>query len=279
MNYRHMIVVLDNSPKSREHLHFSIQLATAYGATLTGLYITYVPIDLSNIPEDATGIVARFQEDQSLKERRARDDFLKTCEDINIKGKWVVIRSTDIKAAIAYTRSADLIVAGQRLSPNASSHVGENFLDRLITGSGRPVLVSPESGPLPTSLKQVAIAWNGSREAARAVADAMPILKQAELVTALQVMSAPERHQRTPNAPMPDLKAFLEGHDVNVEMVECLGSMDTGNWILARASGINMQADLLVAGAYGHSRISEIILGGVTRTLLREASMPLLMSH
>ncbi len=139
-----------------------------------------------------------------------------------------------------------------------------------------PVLIVPYAGTFDTVRHRVVIAWNGSQEAARAVRASIPLLRQADLVQV--VVFNPEvgldAHGEDPGA---DIALFLARHDVKVDVSWQITESDIGNAILSHVADVN--ADLLVMGGYGHARFREILLGGVTRTILRSMTVPVLMSH
>jgi nucleotide-binding universal stress UspA family protein len=141
---------------------------------------------------------------------------------------------------------------------------------------GRPVLVVPHIGAKPPG-KVVLLCWNASREAARAAADSLPFLKAAEKVIILAVDPATSSagHGAEPGA---DVAAWLSRHGVKVTVQrDVAADSDVGGVILSRAA--DHDADLIVMGIYGHSRMREMVLGGVSRTLLRSMTVPVVMAH
>ncbi len=143
--------------------------------------------------------------------------------------------------------------------------------------SGRPVLVVPYIGPGKSVATHVLVGWNASREATRAVNDAIPLLQRAKKVTVLAVdpEGGTEGHGEVPSA---DISLHLARHGIKVEAAQTVtGDIDVGDALLSRASDLG--ADLIVVGAYGHSRMREFILGGVTRHLLQHMTVPILISH
>ncbi len=142
---------------------------------------------------------------------------------------------------------------------------------------GRPVLVVPYAGRFEACGRRVLVAWNASRAATRAVNDAMPLLAGAETVTVLCVDPDEDRraHGDVPGA---DVAVHLARHGVKARVESTAsGGIGVGNAVLSRASDIG--ADLLVMGAYGHTRVRELLLGGATRTILESMTVPVLLSH
>jgi nucleotide-binding universal stress UspA family protein len=147
----------------------------------------------------------------------------------------------------------------------------------VALSAGRPVLVVPHFGPPRNLGSNVLVAWNASREASRAVNDAMPFLRRANKVTVLAVdpQRGGDAHREIPSA---DIALHLSRHGVKPEAAQVAApEIEAGEIILSQASRLG--ANLIVIGAYGHSRFREYIFGGVTRHLLRHMTVPVLMSH
>jgi nucleotide-binding universal stress UspA family protein len=139
------------------------------------------------------------------------------------------------------------------------------------------VLIVPYAGHFDNVGRRVLIAWNATREAARAVSDAMPLLTSAELVTVppIDPREGPHGHGELPGA---DIGLHLARHGVKAQIERTVSAgMPVGEVLLSRVADLG--ADLIVMGAYGHSRAREVLLGGATRSVLRSMSVPVLMSH
>jgi nucleotide-binding universal stress UspA family protein len=170
---------------------------------------------------------------------------------------------------------ADVVVVAR------PDHVGEtaglpNLAESLVMTSGRPIILFPPRGTV-TRLRRILVAWNPTREAIRAVADALPLLVRAEAVEVLVVDH--QRHQGSHGQePGADIAHHLARHGAQVEVRRLSsGGENVGHLLLSRAADFG--ADLLVMGAYGHSHLTEWMFGGVTRTVLHEAGLPVLMSR
>jgi nucleotide-binding universal stress UspA family protein len=174
-------------------------------------------------------------------------------------------------------RVSDLIVLGQVDPQMPKATAARHMLDRLLMGAGRPVLVIPYAGSFPTIGQKVLIGWTDCREAARAVHDAIPIMKQAQSATALTVVSRRRMGDDT-SVPGTDIVEHLKRHGVPASAARTVANdIADSDALLSYAS--DSGADLLVAGGYTHSRIREAALGGVTRELLQHMTIPVLMSH
>jgi nucleotide-binding universal stress UspA family protein len=145
----------------------------------------------------------------------------------------------------------------------------------LVLSVGRPVLFVPYAGRFPATGKRVLVAWNASREAARAVSDALPLLARAESFEVVAFEPRPGDHGEVPGA---DIALYLARHGVKATAArQSAPEIDIGAQILSRAADTG--ADLIVMGGYGHSRLRELVLGGVTRSMLEAMTVPVLMSH
>lgn len=167
---------------------------------------------------------------------------------------------------------ADLLVLGQRDPDDpAASELPPDFVPQVLVGSGRPALVVPCAGPFATVGRRVLIAWKETREAARAVTAALPWLVRAASVHAIACGPDADEALRR-------LRTYLSAQGVALETQRHEpGETDAGEKLLSAA--VDMGADLLVMGCYGHSRAREWVLGGATRSVLRSMTLPVLMSH
>jgi len=179
-----------------------------------------------------------------------------------------------VDAMTLHSRYADLVVIGQADSAD-ESQAPLDLPERLVIAAGRPILIVPSAGNFATLGKRILVAWNPSREAARAVTDAIPLLQQADNVHIVAVNPKTGDYGAVPGA---DIGLYLARHGVRVEVKTDQGAeIDVGNELLSRAA--DLDADLIVMGGYGHSRLREWVLGGATRTILESMTVPVLMSH
>ena len=179
----------------------------------------------------------------------------------------------DLASALALQgRYADLIVVGQ-YDEERPYGVEADLADNVVMESGRPVLVVPYIRTNREPGRRVLVAWNASREAARAVADAMPVLRSAETVVVMA--TNPNNMGDEPGA---DIAHHLARHGVNVEASHTISDgLDIGDVLLNSIT--DLSADMLVMGAYGHSRFRETVLGGATRHVLKHMTVPTFMAH
>jgi len=192
------------------------------------------------------------------------------------KAEWRSSTADALAVVTLHARYADLVIIAQDDGTGASG-VSDQFAERLLLSAGRPVLVVPYAREKRPIGDNVLVAWNASREATRALTDALPLLQGAKQVhVAAFNPGAPNgQHGEVPGA---DIGLYLSRHGVKVTVSQYRADdIDVGNQLLSRVA--DLDADLIVMGAYGRSRVSELILGGVTRTILESMTVPVLMSH
>jgi nucleotide-binding universal stress UspA family protein len=279
MSYKSLLVHLDNDGRCAERIDIAARLALDFDARLTGLYLLRQPeIPAYTRAEIGTEFLEqrRLAWQQSQIERMSAQ-FIDKTSRAGVSG--AEFRSDDHwpeEAIVLHARYADLLILGQANPDESESLVSRDFPGQTMLSSGRPVLFIPYAGSFPHIGTRALVAWDASREAARAVTDALPFLQRAAKVTVLAVN--PERNGKHGDQPGADIALFLARHGVRVEASENhSGEVDVGAWLLSRA--FDLQADLIVMGGYGHSRMRELAFGGVTRTLLGEMTAPVLMSH
>jgi nucleotide-binding universal stress UspA family protein len=186
--------------------------------------------------------------------------------------EWREIEGDAVSTMLLNSRYVDLVVSSQG---RAEDEGYDDYLtEGLIMGAGRPILVVPSYGRFPVVGERVLIAWNRTREAARAVHDALPILSRAKSVRIMEVN--PDRGDT--HVAGADIALHLARHGVKAEAGSTTAEdIKTGDVLLSRAADLG--ADLLVMGAYGHSRLREYALSGVTLHIMRHMTIPVLMSH
>jgi nucleotide-binding universal stress UspA family protein len=275
MSYKTILVHVDAGDRWPAQLSIAVQLAQRFEAHLVGLYaLSAVHMPGFTLPEAGPGLLearkmveARALQAQAEYERLVRQAGLTGTE-------WRASLEDASEVVPLHARYADLVVIGQ---PDADRPAGlaPDFAHRVVLSAGRPVLVVPYVGRFDAIGKQVLVAWDGHREAARAATDALPLLQTADKVTVVCINPNASPHGEQPGA---DIALYLARHGVHCTVSNLRGSdIDAGNQLLSYAA--DLAADLIVMGAYGHSRLSEVVLGGVTRTLMGSMTVPVLMAH
>ncbi|PID45009.1 MAG: universal stress protein UspA [Proteobacteria bacterium] len=273
---KEVMVTVDSYESCQQRVEIAASYASEIGAHLTGLFVTP---DIKFPAYVSGGIVAkaRKQHDAEFEERAeiARKIFHDAAEKFDVGAGLLALQGDYNEVITGHSRCADLLVMGQAKKDQGET-AGQIYPDKVILQSGRPVLVTPFIKCDSRQPKRVAVAWDGSREATRALHDAMPILRLAktvELITVAEPQSATARY-----ADVDLVLAQLARHDVNAKSYRIPdSSIGIGNLLLNRV--VDSAADLLVTGAYGHTRLRELVMGGVTQELLEHCSVPLLMSR
>jgi nucleotide-binding universal stress UspA family protein len=279
MSYKSILVHLDTSARAHARLEVALRLAHQFQARLTGIYSTYIPAPHAFFV--MSGTAGYYEEHERQRhERSAALERLFHAElaRAKVEGRWIAADGYANDVVPDYARLADLIIAGQTDETDPESFIAEQFVEHLILSAGRPVLLLPSAGSFEKPGRRVLIAWDGSREATRAIHDAMPFLSHTANVMLLTVNATgdePPRH-RIPGA---DIALTVARHDVKVDVREVTVASDTpvGDVLLSQAA--ESGCDMIVMGAYAHSRLHELVLGGATRTILKSMTMPVLLSH
>ncbi len=277
MSYRNILVLADDTAASQSRIAAAAHIAARFGASLTGVFLRsdHVPGFVVGDTFSAAVTVEAWVEERdhnlALACAEARTVFETVLSRHDLEPHWMEINGDDDLAVLAAVRRFDLTifphVATSAFGAYAisASHVG--------MGAGGPVLVLPERGfPLPFG-KRVMVAWKESREAARALRDAWPFLTAAEEVHFLSV---------SPDAPDDFdglMRRNLEAHGCRTARmhVDRNDDMETAS-IIQRHAGM-LGAEMIVMGLYGHSRMRQLLLGGVSRDILGALPLPLLVSH
>lgn len=276
MGLKDLLVHVDNDPGCDLRIDVAVTLAAAHEAHLTGFHAMGWPWFPSHVDVQLPPSIVEEQRRQiEARARQAEARFREPTRRGGLSSEWRAVEGDVVVAARLQARYADLTIVGQGLDVEPTLSELAALPEELVLGVGRPLLVVPRYGVFTTIGERVLIAWNGSREATRAVHDALPILKRAHTVTILSIDPEGQPADRVPGA---DIARHLARHSIRVEAATTYGpSTAVGDILLSRA--FDLGADLIVMGAYGHSRMREMVLGGATRHLLRHMTVPVLMSH
>jgi nucleotide-binding universal stress UspA family protein len=274
MTIKAILALADGGSGTETTLRTALLVARNFSAHLEVLHVradpeTMVPI----VGEGMSGAMVEQVMDAMVKSvetraKSARELYQRTCGSAGAAVAWREVTGREPETVAAAARLVDLAVLGRPDSADEAPMAAT--LDAALFDTGRPVLVAP---PKPASAvgSRIAIAWNGSPQAARAVGSALPFLKQAQ-----QVVILSGGGQDGP-APASGLASYLERHDVRAVIESFTFTGSVGKAILDNAGRLG--ADLIVMGAYGHSRLREMMLGGATREVLAGATVPVLMAH
>jgi nucleotide-binding universal stress UspA family protein len=276
MRFGDIVVAVDATRDGHTRLQVGLALAARSGARLVGFYVSptegLLTETVSFGPWPIAGELVNTSIPAAEIGERIRDEFETGLKQQGLHGDWLLGDvAADLHGLLKHGRCADLIIAGLTVAP---SDLLQPDIERLVVGSGRPVLGIPP-GDIPDNIgKAVTIAWDASRAASRAVHDAIPFLEDAESIRIVTITG--------PHYPMDtadDLQAHLRrlGLTASVDIDRGLHVESPAEEILTRLKW--PQANLLVAGGFGHSRFSEHLFGGATRTFLHQMMVPVLVSH
>ena len=280
MAFKDILLHLDQSSSCAARLSLAMSLAADHDAHVTGLYTAVAPQWPVELHSHMAGELLERQRGEATEAGQAvLADFTRRAlaDGLSVEGRVETCLETDLAASLAReAQCADLLVLGQA-QPEEPFATSPQQVESVLLASGSPTLLVPYAGYATAPGGRIVVAWDGSREAARAVNDALPFLTAATNVMVL-IVDPKSKAGRLGDEPGADIARHLARHDCRVELqsVES-GSRSVGGTILARLS--DSGADLLVMGAYGHSRLRELVLGGVTRHILAHMTVPVLMSH
>lgn len=277
MSYKTILVHLNDGRRAETLLEPAIQLATRYNSHLLGLHVyaslPAPPVPMGHASSMLGSVVAQ---DRKLGEELAAT-FSRMTANKPFVPEWHLLKVPHVDLAnvvMDQGRAADLIIAGQT-DPDWDLSPLLDFPERLALESGRPVLVVPYVGRYPRIGRNVVVAWKAGRESARAVFDALPLLQGAENVHILEITEGRADNSLTADT---SIAASLARHGIKPTIrTSVAAGISVGDEILSRLS--DLDADLLVMGAYGHSRMRELVFGGVTRHIARHMTVPTLLSH
>lgn len=276
MAYKDILVYADAGEAAAACLDVATMLASAHKAHLTALHVIAPPF----VPMDVTGGVPAqlldWQEEVARQRAGAAEKEVRAAERRSgLKIEWRKVHGDVPATLLLHTRYADLVIASQGSDDDETPAGIGDLAEIIVMGAGRPTLAVPRRGKFLTVGERVLVAWSRTQEATRALHDALPILVRAKSVT---VMEVNPRHGETPHIAGADIAAHLARHGVKVEVSSMTaGDMEVAEAILSRVTDLG--ADLVVMGAYGHSRLREFAFGGVTLHMLRHMTVPVLMSH
>ena len=283
MSYRTILVHLNDERRLPGMLDSAISIAIANKAHLIGLAVLPPIIIVPDMDGISGAVIEQHRVAYSAQMKRMQEVFNAVCAKQGVSASWVAL---DCEAAnpfgsvatvvVDQARHVDLVITGQtdqEWALTGQLDVGEE----VVTEAGRPVLLVPKTAPIASKAKRILVGWNGSRESARAVFDAIPLLAAADDVIVVWLEPQTESGRLEEFAGT-DICAALARHDVKCRVLHHI-RLDRGVGPTLLSLSQEHGADMLVMGCYGHSRLREFILGGATRYVLDHMTVPVLMSH
>jgi nucleotide-binding universal stress UspA family protein len=252
-----------------------LALAERLGAWTTGIHVVAIAAAAFASPEAVALQV--HEADEMVDDAMARQGWwLAELAAHKLQGEWQVAQGDTVEVLCHAARWSDLVVV-ERPQLNPDAPTGWGLVSRTVFASSAPVVVVPDSVTLDRTATRIVVAWNRSREAALAIRGALPLLRVAEHVVVLEGDPV-ENPFGLRYLPKLDLRAWLARHDVAAEFRAFKPpTKERGAALLETAHALS--ADLIVMGAWGHSRITELVLGGTTRHLFQSSDLPLLVAH
>ncbi len=271
-----IVVNLNVGAKAKAAGDYAISVPVALDAHLTGIVFLHGPI----VPVARAGYVPPELEvidrhNQATVEA-ARESFTAACARAGIKAEPLTFSASVVSAGDQFgqiARRFDLTVVGQ--AESETNAVEENIVEAALFDSGGPLIVVPYIQNAPLKLDHIMVCWDGGRAAARAIRDAMPFLRRGERIEVVIVANERGKQEQIERF---DIGPHLARHGLNVAVKRMpLGDVEVADLLLSHAADGGV--DFIVMGGYGHSRLREFVLGGVTRSMLRTMTVPVLMSH
>ncbi len=272
-----IIVNLSVTKNDSAVANYAASVAAALQAHLTGVAFVYDPVvpipDGGYIPAD---VIERQRADNEAAAQSALKSFSAASSRVGIPAEPLTLSASLAGAADQFARMArcfDLSIVGQG-QPEMST-MEQIIAETTLFGSGRPMIMVPYIQKEPFKIDNVMICWDGSRAAARAVADAIPILGKSGRVEIVIVTNERGKQYDIEGA---DIGQHLARHGLKVDVYRFPGGdIDVADALLSHAA--DSSADFMVMGGYGHSRLREFVLGGVTRSIFQSMTVPVLLSH
>ena len=279
MSLKTILISLNDLPRAEALIEAAGKLALEHDAHLVGLFVVpamrVYPVVTLQVPPEFFEAQRKVFEKQA---EEARALFEGHCERNMLSHEWRLEHSPSpliADSVIRHALQADLVIASQPES-GENPDIESDFAERIIMETGRPVLFLPRVGEYDTIGREVVCAWNATREATRAIHDALPILRKARQVHLAWV--DPQKDEEAEDLPGADMAAALARHGVNAAAEELVsGGIEVGEVLLNHIAETG--ADLLVMGAWGHSRLREYVFGGATQHLLEHMTAPVLFSR
>jgi nucleotide-binding universal stress UspA family protein len=277
MSYKTILVHLDQTAYSRKRIDIAADIAITHDAHLVGasmIGVSTAGFEKENSMRQDAEIVSHIN---FLRERAGKviTEFKTAMQKTGVNFWEGRVVDGEANQGIALqARYCDLTIIGQPNPKEPSRETGPGFTEYVVLNAGRPVLIVPHTSEFTGVGKKILISWDAGREATRAIHDAVPMLKRADIVH-VAVFNADEKPFG--DQPGDDVALYLARHNIKVEVLPNRNVSNVGDALLSLAN--ELSSDLIVMGCYGHSRLREKLIGGVTRTVLKKMTIPIMMSH
>jgi nucleotide-binding universal stress UspA family protein len=280
VTYRTLVLHLDDDAHADDRFDHALRLARSFESHLLGVSChrpaPAYDVDVADLLR-TDALTAELQRARELA--RTREElFVGRCRALEVPSFEVVSADEEPeRALLRHGRSADLVIVGQPDPAEAGHAARAESVAQLVQRSARPTLVLPFAGRYDRLPESAVVAWDDSRQAARAAADALPLLLRARAVQLVRFVKASEVSGPVDSSPLTPVVHWLERHGVKAQARVSVAESDIGSALLSQAA--QSAADLIVMGAWGQARWAERLLGGATRTVLQDTTVPTLMAH
>lgn len=279
MSYKTILVHVDQSSRAAARIRIAAEIAIAENAHLVGAAMTGISrlIYQDGAVDLTRTLVASQMELLTQRANEALANFESIASGMGVLSYEKRLVDDEPEGGLCLqARYSDLVVVGQTDPDEAPSRLMADLPEFVMLNCGRPVLIVPYAGQFSNVGKNVLVPWDASMEATRAITNALPMLQRAKnvSVTLFNASKQANGHGEQPGA---DIALYLARHGVKVEVIRERTEIDIGNALLSLTT--DLSSDLIVMGGYGHTRFREVLLGGVTLTVLKTMTVPVLMSH
>ncbi len=279
MAIKDLLVAYDGNENSNAAVRFAVQMGAKYKASITGMHVYRLEKYESHvrrwIPDE---VMKNLRDAEATVEQSIEDAFKAEIKATKFKGKvsWIAREGRPDVMLPRYARYFDMLIAGQFRQVDQTGG-GSLSAEELLLRSGKPIITVPESYESQPFKEQAAVAWDGSRSAARALTDAMQILETKMRLDVIRLISSEEDEAKRV-LPEHDLIAHLKAHGINANLVQLKsGAGAAGKTILDYCT--ETKPDVLVMGAYGRGRFGTLLFGSTAQYVLKNMTVPVLMSH
>jgi len=271
-----LLVHIGRLPPQGAGLRAALAMASRLGARLDALHVVDLPAAAFTVPE-AVPMQLDAVRQRASDAKAIAGDWATLLASHDLRGNWRVGNGDTVTVLAHASAGYDLVVMERSSTMRGDAPVGFGVVSRTVFASSRGVLVVPEAASVDTLGKHVLVAWSGSRESALAVRSSLPMLRKASRVTVID--GSRDEDMGTCALPDTNICGWLETHGVTAEVRRlddaALASPGPALLDIAHTEGV----DLIVMGAWGRSRLSEMVLGGTTRYLFMQSDVPMLVAH
>lgn len=274
---RDILVHVTPDPASEGRVRYAVALAAHHGARLTGIHV-FAPLEVPPVfkPSRVDSVARELCADEVEAAKQSEAQFRQAVSS-NIASRWRAPGGDMARGVCALARYADIVLLGHEPTEVAPERRPFDLADEIVLKSGRPVLVLPDKVAITPPVKKALIAWDGRPQAVRAVHDALPLLREAEV--SLVVVANPEHdHLDSDVVDGAELLDHLRRHGVKAESSRTIRLHESAADIILGYFR-DQSADLLVMGGYGRAALAEVLFGGASAHLMRETPGALLISH